>query len=381
MFAARFYSAEDVGVATAIVSSMNLLAAFSKLGIDIGLIRFLPEIKNKEDFINSCLTTVFSVSLILSIVFVLIVDVFSPALNFLKQAKFLILFIIFTPSMALIQTQYNMFIGFRKAEFSFVQNVTWMLLKMVIVPIFAFLGFFGIFLSWGFSVLLTLLLSLLYLTPQLYQYSPKPKFNRIVLSRIVHFSFGNYIAGIFNQLPALLLPIITLNILGAEQSAYFYIAWMIANLLFAIPLATGFSLFAEGSHEQKGLRTKALRSIALVFTLLTPALIFILLLGDVVLYLFGEEYLQASLLLKILSLSSIFVSLNVLYINVKRIQKRLKPIIIVNCITSAFTIFGSLFLLPKLGISGIGVSWLVAQFTVSAFVITNAFKEFSKSLE
>jgi len=48
--------------------------------------------------------------------------------------------------------------------------------------------------------------------------------------------------------PNMILPIMVLNVLGAEQAAYYYIAYAIAALLFMIPNAISMSLFVEGSH-------------------------------------------------------------------------------------------------------------------------------------
>ena len=47
--------------------------------------------------------------------------------------------------------------------------------------------------------------------------------------------------------PNMVLPIMVLNTLGAEQAAYCYIAYAIATLLFMIPSAISMSLFVEGS--------------------------------------------------------------------------------------------------------------------------------------
>jgi hypothetical protein len=55
-------------------------------------------------------------------------------------------------------------------------------------------------------------------------------------------------------LPAMVLPILITNLIGVKFSAYFYMAMMIANLLYIIPTATSQSLFAEGSHIETELK-------------------------------------------------------------------------------------------------------------------------------
>jgi len=66
MIAARFYSAEDVGLASAIISAMGFLSMLSLLGFDISLMRFLPEREDKKELINTCLTVSFIFALALT---------------------------------------------------------------------------------------------------------------------------------------------------------------------------------------------------------------------------------------------------------------------------------------------------------------------------
>lgn len=57
MAAARLYPAEAVGLASAAMAAIGLLAILSTLGLDFALIRFLPGSGEKaRDMINSCFT-------------------------------------------------------------------------------------------------------------------------------------------------------------------------------------------------------------------------------------------------------------------------------------------------------------------------------------
>ena len=78
---------------------------------------------------------------------------------------------------------------------------------------------------------------------------------------MLRFSGGNYVAILFNAAPYLMLPLMITNILGAEITAYFYLSWMMAGLLFFIPSAVGSSLLSEMSHEEKNYDEKIKISI------------------------------------------------------------------------------------------------------------------------
>lgn len=56
--AARLYTPEQVGLATALISAVLLLHVFARLGLDIGLIRFLPGERDKPGMINTSFTLV-----------------------------------------------------------------------------------------------------------------------------------------------------------------------------------------------------------------------------------------------------------------------------------------------------------------------------------
>ncbi len=46
--AARTMPAKDIGLATAAISAAGLITGLSRLGLDAGLVRYLPESKNKN---------------------------------------------------------------------------------------------------------------------------------------------------------------------------------------------------------------------------------------------------------------------------------------------------------------------------------------------
>ncbi|MEA1944275.1 MAG: hypothetical protein U9N07_02900 [Euryarchaeota archaeon] len=113
--------------------------------------------------------------------------------------------------------------------------------------------------------------------------------DRGFLNEAFHFSAGNYLAGLFITGPNLVLPIMVLNTLGAEQAAYYYIAFAIASLLFMIPNAISTSLFVEGSHGE-ALKRTVVKSLVVIFSLLVPAAAVLYLCGGWVLGVVGADY-------------------------------------------------------------------------------------------
>ena len=179
---------------------------------------------------------------------------------------------------------------------------------------------------------------------------------------MMHFSLANYGANLFWLIPSLVLPLMVVNFLGAKSNAYFYIGWAIANIVYMIPLTVSLSLFAEGSHDEQKLARNATGSLKLVLLLIVPAIIALFLAGDKILLIFGAAYSEnATRLLWVLAISALPVSVNYIYSSIKRVEKRMKSVIGLSVFTAVTTLTLTFVLLPRMGILGAGVSYLVAQ--------------------
>jgi O-antigen/teichoic acid export membrane protein len=85
--AAKLYPAEAVGLSSAAISAIGLLAVLSTLGLDYGLIRFLPGSGEKaNDMINSCFTIGGVVSIVVSGIFLAGLGIWSPALLPIRES-------------------------------------------------------------------------------------------------------------------------------------------------------------------------------------------------------------------------------------------------------------------------------------------------------
>ncbi|MCK4270201.1 MAG: oligosaccharide flippase family protein, partial [Methanogenium sp.] len=131
---AKFYSVQDVGYATALISGINLIAMFSILGLDIGLIRFLSSENKKSDLINSCFSISTVLALILSVVFVIGAKNFSTEFELLFQnSAYSATFILFSILMVMITLQSYIFLGFREGKFMFLQNIIGSLRLIIVI--------------------------------------------------------------------------------------------------------------------------------------------------------------------------------------------------------------------------------------------------------
>jgi O-antigen/teichoic acid export membrane protein len=357
IIAAKIYPQEEVGLNTALISVVSLIALISFLGLDQSLIRFFPERDKFKILTTSCLVITIS-TIIIGIIFVLGVNLWSPGLSMIWDN--LIIFFLAIIAFSLITPTANAFIASRKSNYYFLQNLSLSSrLVLVLLPVF---GKLGIFISFSISCIIGVLFSI-YLIHRLKlgKFSVKKalSIDWDFLKQSFRFSIVNYYTMLFATVPGYLLPIIVLNVLGGEQTAYYYIAYTIAYLLFMISGAFGTSLFVEGSHG-RSLKTNTLRSIVGIFIILVPIALFFFFFGDYVLLIIGKSYINGFNLLKAFIVSSFFYTICQLYLSILKVQKRLKELTIVSFIIFVLLISLSYILMYIYGIVGVGYAWIIS---------------------
>ena len=370
--AARFYTEAAVGRSAAIISAITLLALMSRLGLNVALVRFLPKAEKPADMINSCFTLSGLVSVAVAGIFLVGLGIWSPALELIRENPvFSVVFVLIVLVLTLSGVMDFAFVARRKANFALLKNTIFSLLRIPL-PIGLILYFrtFGIVASWGVAVAIALVISLFLFVPRVEAgYRPVPKLNREIIKSIRRYAAGNYLAALLGSAPGLILPIMILNLLGSVQNAYFYVAWMIAGLLFAIPISVSQSLFAEGSHFAVPLNVNVRRSYKFIFLLLVPAIILLLLAGKWLLLLFGAGYsANALMLLSVLSISSVFVAINSIYMTILRVTDRIAELLALYGFITIVALVGSYLITPTTGIIGIGYVWIAVQGVVSVYV-------------
>lgn len=365
MISTRLYASEHVGIATTLISIVGLISSFSLLGFNSGIVRYLPTSERKNQKINTSFALVAIASLSMGLIFLIFINIFSPKLLFIRENIFYAIFFIIVIVISSLNTiSENVFIAYRASGYLLVKNTVFSIVKLALPVFLVSLGAYGIFASVGISIVVAFMFGLIILIIK-FSYLFRPTISREVVKRMTKFSLGNYIAVFIGGLPAMILPILILNNLGAKFSAYFYMDMMIANFLFIIPLATSQSLFAEGSYIETELKIHLKKAVMIIFMLLTPAIIITLLFGKYILLAFGLDYSNEGFeFLQLLSVSCIFVSINSVIGTTFLVKHRLKELIFINIINAVLILGLSYFLISE-ELLGIGFAWLISQATIS----------------
>ncbi|MDV2481654.1 polysaccharide biosynthesis protein [Methanoculleus sp. Wushi-C6] len=350
MIAARFYSQADVGIATALMSSVGLLILISRLGLDQSVIRFFPS-RDKNRVLGTAILVPTAIALGAGLLFIATVDLVSPELAIVRTIAPLYLIILGAYSVTwVLEGALN---ALRRSEHYFALNLLYGSRILFLVPL-VFLGATGIFGAFGLSFVIGLFLALFLLSRS--SVRPVLGVDRVFLREAWQFSAGAYVAGILMSAPNMVIPIMVLHVLGAESTANYYITYAIVSVLFMIPYAFTTSLFVEGSHggEMKG---SVLRTLASMFALLIPAIIVLSLFGEQILSLIGKDYVEGIALLQVLAVSALFVSICQTFISIAKVRNDIRSLIILSGFVSIALLGLGYTLMDRFGLIGMGYAW------------------------
>jgi O-antigen/teichoic acid export membrane protein len=358
---AHLFSPDKIGQSSALISAMTMIAYFSLLGFNSTFIRYLPTSKERNAKINTGLILVLATGFVLALGYVLLLPRITPQLAFVhdswaKSAGFVIM----AGFAAINLLTDSVFIAYRASKYNLYVYTLMSLSKLALPAALLGLAGYAVFAAQGIAGILALVLSLYYLARH-FAYRPQLGINRQIVRLVFRFSFGNYIANLLNILPPVVLPIIILRTLGAAPAGYFYLAFMVANLLYTVAYAVSQSLFAEGSYGEAQLHGLVKRSSLVLGAIMIPGSLALAALGPLLLKIFGGSYsAEAGQLIIVLALAGPAVALYITTTVLLRIHKQLAGLIVVN-VVYALSITGLAALWAERGLVWIAWAWLIGH--------------------
>jgi O-antigen/teichoic acid export membrane protein len=355
----RLYTAAEIGTATSLLSATSLISYLSLFGMNSTVIRYLPSSVDRSRDINAGLAVSLGLGLLLSLGFVALLPWIAPDLAWLGGSPGLALaFCVLAAFTGANLFTDSVFIAIRSAKMNaLIDGLLQGGSKLVLTLAFAVLGSFGIVLASGLAATVAVGCSLIVLG-FLVRYRPAVRLDWRSVRAMAGFSAAAYAGSLFNLAPVLVLPLIVLNVLGAQDAGYFFIAFQIANLLYAVAYAICQSLFAEGSHDDAGLRVLAARAAKILACAIVPAALVIAAAGGPILSIFGAGYRAAGgSTLALLALSSITVASYCWVGTLLKCSGRLGTYIWMNA-AYGLTIVGVSLWCAPLGLVWVAVAWL-----------------------
>lgn len=379
---ARLYHAENVGTATAVLSAVVVVAGIARLGVDTGLVRFLPQARSPHRLLNTVLTFSAVMAFLIGGIFLAGLSLWSPSLLGLQRnGLYMIGFLTYAVAETLGTVVRMAFVARRQALYTLIHTGIVNGGRLLMVVALAGLGVIGLVGSVALAVILAVAISLARFLPRVETgYRPRPDLCWLDLATIVPYSVGNYVANLLTQTSQAVLPLLILETLGPASSGHAYVAWMLGSLLTGPGMALAVSAFAEGSHSPHRLTAILTRSAVSSLLLTILAAVIVGLAAPWFLLLFGSSYAQeASGLLRWMAAAAPLAVLTGLYFTYLRVQKRVGHLILLSGLVAAATLGAAVALMPRFGIAANGMGWLTGNALVAAIAIGSVWKDAAKN--
>lgn len=376
IIAARYYPTEIVGINAAVVSMLTFLAGVAQLPSMNAMLRYIPVAGSSTRRLVTW-AYVFSALLatLIGCAYLLSINVWSPALAFLSQDRWLALwFLLGVVAWCIFALQDNVLTGLRKAIYVPIENIPYAIAKIVLLVLFAAaLTNYGILASWTFP-LIVILIPINYiifrrLIPQRLAATTGQSFP-FTLSQIFYYVAGNSVGALFLLAATRLLPVLVNNMAGASATAYFYLPWTIATSLKLLVANMTTSFTVEVATDITKLRGYSRRFLLHTTAVLVLPIILLLVGAPYILNFSGENYAaEGSQLLRLLTLSALPNVIISLYLGIARVRQRVSGIIVLQLVLCVLTLGLSSLFLERYGITGVGMAILISEVIVAVVIL------------
>jgi O-antigen/teichoic acid export membrane protein len=376
--AARLFSPEAVGLASAAISAMALLATISLLGFGSLLIGELPRQPGKEQsLVSTAILLVGGVGGLAGVVFAVLTPLISKDLQGLGASPAGIA--IFAAGVSLAAVAFVLdqaLIGLLRGGLQLWRNTLFAATKLVaLLAAGLYLANrvgLTIFATWAIGNVFSLM-ALFGFALVRGRWSLKASLPQWeLLRRLRSAALQHHILNLTIMAPSLILPVLVTILLSARVNAWFYVSFTLANFVSIVLFALTTVLYAMSAAEPSGLARQIRLTLSLSFALSILANCLLFFGARQILSLFGPAYAaQAAWSLRILGLSAFPVIIKDHYIAVCRIHNRMAYAIKLIAIGALLELGGPVIGARLGNLPGLSLGWVLAQ-TVEAVYMSAA---------
>ena len=178
---------------------------------------------------------------------------------------------------------------------------------------------------------------------------------------MVRYSLVNWGSTLTYQAPTFAMPVIVLVHVDADHNASFYVAWGVAAMACYVPMAIGQALLAEGGRDGAHVRGQVRLAIVVAGGLMVVGTIIATVGRDLVVTLYGEDYRDAAAILPQLVAASIPWAVTSVYLTEARVRHRSAATVAITVALTVAILGPALVLVPEDGIDGAATSFLVGN--------------------
>ena len=376
LITARLFAPAEVGIASGVVSAMMLCVQLALLGIGAAVIKLYPEHESRPArLLDSSLNLVSAAALVASGLFLLLASVAFRELSVVAATPlYTLLFLAMTLFGAVNVLLDNVSIAMRRNDQVFVRNVLFGIITISLVAALPLLlgaaDSISIVFAWALAGFGACALGAVQLWRSLSHYFYRPQINLGIGRRLVRVGLPNYLLTLTERAPNWVIPIIVTELLSPVDNAHWYTVWMMAWVVFIVPISVGQNLFAEASRRPDAIREALRHSTRTSLLLGGLAAGGIALFAPLILSLLGPGYAAAGVTpLRILVLAVVPVIYIQNYYAICRARSKLLEATLTGITSGTASVVAAIAVGPVYGLTGMALSWLITQSLVSLWAI------------
>ncbi len=376
VLAAHRYSAADVGLNSAAISAMTLIAGIAQLNLASALIRFIP-VAGRTTFrlvLFSYLTSI-AVAGALAAAFLLGGRRLLPSLGLVDETTALaFLFVGATVTWCVFVLQDAVLTGLRQAVWVPVENASFSVVKLILLAAFASaFPRHGIFSSWVIGAVVTLVpvtvLIFVRLVPR-HLAAGAPAAAPPSLRDLTRYVAPDYLGALGWLAAVTVVPLIVIARAGPTENAYFALAWVIVLPIFFVSASMGSSLVVQGASDPSRLAGHLRRMLVQTTLLVVPMVAVVEIAAPYLLRIFGGAYSEhGTTVLRLLALSALPHVPIALAVSAARVRRHMRTVVVVQVVECTAVLALTWVLLGGHGVAGAGWAWLLGETAVAAAVV------------
>lgn len=377
--AARLFAPAEVGLASAAVALMALLATVSSLGLGTLLMGELPRQPERAGpLISTALLCCTGVGLLLGALCGWLAPALAADLAPLASGPLQIgLFSagVAVASVAVVLDQ--ALVGLLRGGLQLRRNIAFAVGKIVLLPLALLLPgdrALAIYALWTSSALLSLIGLVRHMPASARPWRawrPRPA----LVGQLGASALSHHALNLTLQAPAQLLPLVVTATLSAEHNAGFYVAWMLASFVCMVPVSLASVLYSIGVGRPEVLAAKVRTTLAASLAVVIVACAVLVIGTPAILGIFGPHYAaEASWCLRIVALGALPAIVRAHFVAICRIERRTLRAALFTALGGGAELGCAAIGAQLGGLTGLALGWLVAVTAQSALMAVDVWR-------
>ncbi|MDG4663494.1 lipopolysaccharide biosynthesis protein [Mycobacterium sp. 236(2023)] len=358
---ARLFPAQEVGLASALITSAVLLSTMSTLGIDVLYERFLPVAGTRAPFLlRRGFLLVAGAGILVGTVLVAV----GPRDPMFQSSWAMATFPLMVLTLAVFALLDKTAAGLGVARWAAVKNLAHAAAKLGAVAALAIWEqAVTIVLCWTLTAAVAALCTYVVLHRRIRSHPRWQQEADLPPTRQLWSYFGSSfgIASLWSIGP-LVVPLIVVTQIGPVANAHFAVTWAMVSALYLMMHLVVSPYVAEVAAHPGQVRNLTWRMVGMLGAVAVAASAGLLLVGPFMLSLAGDEYRAEGV--DLLFLAAAFLPLSAVaaaFEGFARVQRKLALYLSVQALVTAVIVIGSWFGTRELGVTGVGWAYLAAE--------------------